>query len=361
MKSMFFKKVPLLIASAAATFCLFACSDDSNSTNDPVIPPLEQPTDSIANPPAPNDPASSSSELTCDALIPECGWDPIDSLVPFDPPAPSEPPAASVCPSGETPVPAVYPMDDFTDIGDVYKNIQCNEKVIFVLRHAERDADTGLESHLTMDGVEAALKAGQKIAGEGEFKFIHSGFLRTYQTAYYISIGRGQYQPSPAFADSVANWTVETEFGKFVAPADFAQDTIKELADGWYLKDKDLRDQYKERDSIGNVNLMLVKWIYEGMYQDVFYDLEERSKEILGYLVKDYSEMPKFSLAASHDQLLMPLVSWATDKKINLIFRDPNKTGIRWLTFLAGLAIIINDKNEVRYVPVRGMDSGYGR
>lgn len=376
MKNKLFSKAPILLAAlaTATTLSLTACGDDSGS-NTPSAPVPTVSSSSVAGNP---------SGITCEALTTECysaeqlcamgqaqhcaAATSSNSQIPEssasqENSSAGNTPAETGCAAGETPTPVAFPQDTWNDIGDVYKNIQCNEKVIFIVRHAERDAQTSKESPLTIDGVEAAIAAGQKLAGPGEFKFVNSGFLRTFQTVYYMAIGRGQYQAPAGFADSLAAFTVVTDLEDgFVVPTDFPTDTITQITDGWFLKDKELRETYKVRDSINNVNEMYSKWIYEGMYEDVYYNLEERCTEVINnYLVKDYSVMPKYTLMGSHDQFLMPLTSWATNKAINLIFRDYELKEWRWVGFLSGLAIIINDKNEIRYAPIKGMEQGYGR
>lgn len=367
MKTMLFKKAPILAATlvTAAALSLTACGDDSSSGTPATPTPdpgQQQPSDPTVNP--------GNSDEHCEALTPECGYSPSELCSmgqlqycegPTYPPIPPTT-ADAGCAAGEVPVPVVFPQDSWNDIGDVYKNIQCNEKVVFIVRHAERDPSTSKDSPLTLEGIEAALAAGQKLAGPGEFKFVNSGFLRTYQTVYYMAIGRGQYQVDAAFQDSLVNNALLPDPEFFQVRADFPVDTITQITDGWFLKDKDLREEYKVRDSISNVNEMYSKWIYEGKYEDVYYNLDERCNDVIkNYLIKDYSAMPKYTLMGSHDQFLMPLTSWATNKAINLIFRDYELKEWRWVGFLSGLAIIINDKNEIRYAPIKGMDNGYGR
>ena len=366
MKRALFKKVNLLSAFAvAATLNFTACGDDSSS--DAPAAPTTDPTLQQSSSSADNIGSSSSDEQRCEALALECGYTPeqLCSLgeVKYCPATEPTKPTEEGCAEGQTPSPVQFPQDSWTDIGEVYKNIQCNEKVVFIVRHAERDASTSNESPLTLDGVEAAVAAGAKLAGPGEFKFVNSGFLRTFQTVYYMAIGRGQYAAPAGFMDSLAAWKVVTDLDEgFVPDPKFPVDTISQITDGWFLKDKTLREQYKVRDSINNVNEMYSKWIYEGLYEDVYYNLEDRCTEVITkYLVKEYSELPKYTLMGSHDQFLMPLTSWATNKAINLIFRDEVLKEWRWVGFLSGLAIIVNDKNEIRYAPIKGMEQGYGR
>lgn len=344
----------LATAAALSAVSFTACSSDSSSSpatpeispTDPTqtTDPAQTPTDPTQNPtdpavqqnpadtssavtPQPTDPADTTATPTDTATQP-----PVDTSV-------TQPVTSDPC-EGILPQPIAFPMNEFTDVGEVYRNIQCNEKVVFLVRHGEREAGIGSESPLTEDGALEAQEMGAKLVGPTEFKFIHSGFVRTYQTALNIAIGRGQSQMLPD--SSVVN---------------FAADTIKQLADGWYMKDKELRDTVMKRDSIKNVNVIYAAWVYEGQYADVFYDLEERSNELLNtYVIKDYAEMPKYTVIASHDQVLMPLTVFATQKQIDLKLHEP--TSRKWLSYLAGVAVIINDKNEVRYVPIKGGSSG---
>ena len=349
----FFMKKPFLLAALTAVAIFTACSE-SSSSNSPVEPTTIGTDSTQVNPQQPDQPAivpGDSVPATDPAIItepvvnPETGdttttvvTPPTDTTQPTDTSV-TQPVSSDPC-EGILPQPIAFPMNEFNDVGEVYKNIQCNEKVVFLVRHGEREAGIGSESPLTEDGAIEAQEMGAKLVGPTEFKFIHSGFVRTYQTALNIAIGRGQSQMLPD--SSVVN---------------FAADTIKQLADGWYMKDKDLRDTVMKRDSIKNVNVIYAAWVYDGTYADVFYDLEERSNELLNtYVIKDYAAMPKYTVIASHDQVLMPLTTWATQKQIDLKLHEP--TSRKWLSYLAGLAVIINDKNEVRYVPIKGGSSG---
>jgi broad specificity phosphatase PhoE len=212
-----------------------------------------------------------------------------------------------------------------------------------MIRHGERSRNySGKEAPLTDDGIEEAIAMGAKLTGPGEFKFIHTGFVRTYQTALYAAVGRGQAQ---VLEDGTA--------------VNFVADTVTQLTDGWFMKDKEKRDEYQAADStLKNVNVMYAAWAYDGLYSDVFYNLEERSQELLNtYVLKDVASLPKYTLIASHDQLLMPLLVYLTQKQIDLKLHSPTPPR-NWLTFLAGVAIIVNDKGELRYAPIKGGATG---
>lgn len=329
MKSRLFSSIVLATVTLATTLAVIACGSD--------------------------DPINSPNNDSC--LEAKCESVPISSsaMVPVVTSSEASVPASSA--SVEDPAtdcvatPVEYPLNDFVDVGEIYKNTQCNEKVVFILRHGKREGYTGSLSALQEDGFESAQEAGAKMAGPEKFKYIFSGMVRTYQTAAGIAMGRGEVSCTSDYLeaeDGIDHFAVD-------CPT-FQADTLTQLKDGWFLKDKEIRDAYVARDSINNVNTMYTAWVYDGKYEDAFYDLDERSKEFLALLVKDYKDMPKFTVVASHDQVLMPLTAWATQKQIDLKLHDP--TSRKWLNFLAGVAIIINDKNKVRYVAAKGMDSG---
>ncbi|MCF0221094.1 MAG: histidine phosphatase family protein [Fibrobacter sp.] len=323
----------LASAALAATLWLVACGDEKNPNT-----PEEQPCTECGALPE-----SSSTTFPANEISSSSVSEPVSS-------------DSSTPATGDescTPSPVTYPQEKFVDIGEVYKNIQCNEKVVFIVRHAQREASINSQSALTEDGYEAAVKAGNKMPGTEPFKYIFSGMVRTYQTAAGIAVGRGETACTTGYApdeDGAEHFAV-------ACTPQFNPDTLTQLKDGWYLKDKEIRDAYIAADTanyLKNSNVMITDWVYEGNYADAFYDLDARSKEFLALLVKDYKDMPKYTLAASHDQVLMPLTAWATDKKIDIKLHDPNSRN--WLNYLAGVAVIVNDKNEQRYVAIKGMD-----
>ena len=359
------KKFITAALTAFTVMALFsACSESSSSSSTPVSPISSENDSTKVNPQQPDQPVITPTDSTT-VTDPDVITDPVvdpgtgDSTVTIVTPEdtttqqqPENPDTATVtppepvvvaCAEGEVPTPVEFPQNEFTDIGDVYKNIQCNEKVVFMIRHGERSRNySGKEAPLTEDGIEEATAMGAKLIGPGDFKFIHTGFVRTYQTALYAAVGRGQAQ---VLEDGTA--------------VNFVADTVTQLTDGWFMKDKEKRDEYQAADStLKNVNVMYAAWAYEGLYSDVFYNLEERSQELLNtYVLKDVASLPKYTLIASHDQLLMPLLVYLTNKQIDLKLHNPTPPR-NWLTFLAGVAIIVNDKGELRYAPIKGGATG---
>ena len=71
----------------------------------------------------------------------------------------------------------------FTDIKDVYEGIKPNERVIFVLRHAERGDDTSKGGSLTDNGKAQSKAVGEKLTKfEEPFLLGGSEFKRAHQT-----------------------------------------------------------------------------------------------------------------------------------------------------------------------------------
>ena len=264
--------------------------------------------------------------------------------------ATSEPPASSAegAPLDpncvETPV-ATIAVDSIglADIADVFKTVRCNEKAVFVIRHGERDdAQTGKETPLTYwenepdsvkgqpsDGVRQAIAVGKKLVSADEFTYTHTKYLRTEQTCFYINQGRGQ--------------------------ATFPHDSSEIYSISWFKKDKERYNYYD--DSTKNVRLVISGWAYDNMYADAFYDLKEKSEEIVKtHIAPDYASMNKFRVICSHDDFILPLSVFASEGKVNYRFHDPESR--HWPYFLSGVAVIIDNKNQIRYVPFKGLGIG---
>ena len=261
-------------------------------------------------------------------------------------PPPSSSSVTSTDPSCvETPV-ATIAVDSLglADIADAFKSVRCNEKAVFVIRHGERDdADHTKLSPLTYwenekadsiagqptDGVRQAIAVGKKLISADEFTYTHTKYLRTEQTCFYINQGRGQ--------------------------ATFPHDSTEIYSISWFKKDSERYDFYK--DSTTNVRLVISGWAYDNLYADAFYDLKEKSEEIIKtHIAPDYASMNKFRVICSHDDFILPLSVFASNGKVNYRFHDPDSR--HWPYFLSGVAVIIDDKNQIRYVPFKGLGIG---
>ena len=56
----------------------------------------------------------------------------------------------------------------------------------------------------------------------------------------------------------------------------------------------------------------------------------------------------------SHDIFVMPLAVYGSQKKVALKYHEDYP----WINYIAGLAIIADEQNNLRYVPVKGAESG---
>ena len=244
----------------------------------------------------------------------------------------------------ETPV-ATIALDSIglADIADVFKSVRCNEKAVFIIRHGERDdAQTGRETPLTYwenepdtvngepaDGVRQARAVGQKLISAEEFVYSHTNYVRTEQTCFNINFGRGQ--------------------------ATFPHDTTTLYSISWYKKDKERYDFYD--DSTKNVRLVIAGWAYDNLYADAFYDLKEKSEEIVKKdIAPGYASMNKYRVICTHDDFVLPFSVFASNGTVNYRFHDPASR--HWPYFLTGVAVIIDNKDQIRYVPFRGLGIG---
>lgn len=208
---------------------------------------------------------------------------------------------------------------EFSDVADVYKSLGADESVVFILRHAERTNETGASGHLTDNGKAQAKSVGAKFSSAGKIYFAYSGYTRTLETCQGIASGAGQ-SASP--------------------------DVLDGLDGEWYVKSGE--------PSIEDVS----RWAYTGSPAGSFYDLEDRTKELVSnYVLANRSKLQKVNFYISHDRMVLPLAVYASQKKVDLRFFDTMGTR-NWINFLAGAAVIFDSAGKVRYVPVRGLDSG---
>ena len=221
---------------------------------------------------------------------------------------------------------------EFVDIQDVYESIKDDERVIFVIRHAERGDDTSKGGTLTDNGKKQSEELGARLTKFSEdFVLGASEFLRAHQTVESIAKGRGQ------------------SYDK--------RDTIPQLNDDWYAKNNEALE--KAKSECGGGWEVTSKYAYTGAYSTgdnaAYYNLAERSVELIeDVLLKKYPT-EKFVLLSSHDKVMVPLVAYCSNLQIELKKYD----GGKWINNLAGVAIIIDKKGNRRYVAVRGLKSGY--
>lgn len=219
--------------------------------------------------------------------------------------------------------------DGFTDLVEVYANLAADEKVVFIIRHSERTGETGAKGHLTDNGKKYAQDLGKRLAAVNKenFYFGYSGYTRTQETCENIALGYGQSK--------------------------YSLDVLAGLDGDWYMKDSVKFESYSNSDGGGWV--VCSKYAFLGAYPDVFYDLETRSEELLqNEILANLGRMGRVSFLVSHDYLVVPLLAYVTNGHANVRFYEKWK----WVNYMAGVAIIISPDGSVRYIPVKGLETG---
>ena len=220
----------------------------------------------------------------------------------------------------------------FATVADVYKSIAADEKAVFIIRHSEREDNVAIETELTANGVKMAQDLGATLKSDEEFSYITSGFVRTNETANNISKGRG-----------------EANLPKLI--------TNYDITGNWFLKiSADSLAQYATQLNMKGSSVELMgHWAYEGGYPDALYELTPRAEEFMQKVIlKNLSKWKRVSIMVSHDILVMPLAVFGSNKKVALKYHED----FHWINYIAGLAIIVDAQNNLRYIPVKGAESG---
>ena len=231
-------------------------------------------------------------------------------------------------------------VTDFVPIQTVVKNLAETEKLIVIIRHAQRGSDYSITGPLDSTGMAQAFELGESLQKDSlnrdstsddiEVYYGASQFVRAHQTNNHIAKGRGEL-------DTLA-------------------DTLAVLNDDWFVKDE---AAYKSaKDAHGGGWKVTSEWAYEGTYSDAFYNLEARSTELLdGYLIPAFENSGKqVGLFVSHDVVMVPLVVYASAKNIDLKYYE--STTDHWLNYLAGIAIVFKPDGTRVFYAVKGLESG---
>ena len=232
----------------------------------------------------------------------------------------------------ETSPEVILDKDGFATVADVYKSLAPDEKAVFIIRHSEREDDVALETELTANGIQMAQDLGATLKSEEEFSYVTSGFVRTNETANQISKGRG-----------------EATLPKLI--------TNYNITGNWFLKISadSLAKQATALGLKGSSIELMARWAYEGGYPETFYEMEPRAQEFMQTVIlKNLSRWKRVTIMVSHDIFVMPLAVFGSQKKVALKYHED----YHWINFIAGLAVIADAQNNLRYIPVKGADSG---
>lgn len=218
----------------------------------------------------------------------------------------------------------------FTPLVDVVNGLAADEKLVLVIRHAERNSDSAATDPLNENGMEQALELGRSLAGVDDFYCAASSSVRALQTCNLVAKGRGD-------ADTLA-------------------DSISLLGGYWFVKDSVAYAKAK-KDHGGSWKVES-KWAYENDYSDAFYEFAPRCTEwIEDVIMPSFEEAgSRVTLFVSHDLLLVPEVIYISSKNIDLRYYKSSSN--RWLNYLAGIAVVVRPDGTRKFYAVRGLDSG---
>ena len=234
--------------------------------------------------------------------------------------------------SESVPVEVTLDKDGFATVADVYRSLAPDEKVVFIIRHSEREDDVALETELTANGIQMAQDLGATLKSDEEFTYVTSGFVRTNETANHISKGRGE----AALPKLTTNY---------------------DITGNWFLKIS-ADSLAKHATSLGlsgsSVELM-ARWAYEGGYPEAFYELEPRAQEFMQTVIlKNLPKWKRITIMVSHDIFVMPLAVFGSQKRVALKYHED----YHWINYIAGVAVIVDVQNNLRYIPIKGAESG---
>ena len=214
---------------------------------------------------------------------------------------------------------------NFVRIEDLISDVKKQDKVVFLLRHAERrhitkdDAQFGANVLLTEEGRSQAFKLGSVFPTIGEASYFSSPVGRCKETAAYIAKGRG---------DTGSNSPVKLE--------------VMDALGNFFVKDF---ESYAESLK-NNFYQQLLDYIKNGEHP-AFLPLKETAEEFLNIMLEKSYDQWNFFL--SHDAWIVPCLSHFLNMEFSLN---------RWMNFLSGLAIIVSPSGSKIY-PVTGLKDGY--
>lgn len=227
---------------------------------------------------------------------------------------------------------------DFVQVKDFFKGILPDERVFFLVRHAERDhikptdADYGAHVGLTERGRAQALALGRCIPVDGDMVFYSSPVGRCIETARCIGKGHAAAagvalapdMPLVEPLDALGNFFVQ-DYDEFT----------KVLRAGFY----EGICEWLVNEVAGNPRKEI----------EAFCPLANRSEEMLAMMLEKGNA--RFNIFATHDAWSVPCLTH---------FCKMRFTPQRWMNFLTGMAVVTDaQKNVRRIVPVTGLETGW--
>jgi len=242
---------------------------------------------------------------------------------------------------------------EFHKMTDVIKCISPEEKVAYVIRHAERNkSSTGTEGRLNDNGRKQSMDLGKTLSNLGEIFFMHTKVYRTMETVQKIAEGKGQdfSEDKIPFSSTTASDHVQSQ----------------DLLDSYFIKEESQASACKGQHSWtwSAYSYFAYEENVSRECQNAFYDADERIKEFIQTYFT-YKEMHDITIAISHDQFLIPFIIAVSERtNIDLRFHKHENEESRydyWINYLTGVAIIVDADDHVITIPVTAMEDPYLR
>ena len=230
--------------------------------------------------------------------------------------------------------------DGFYDMGDVYKAVPKTSKIAFVIRHSKRQKNNlGTESTLTPIGITMAKTLGEKLVGDESFYYASTNFLRTRATCENIAAGRGE-------TAEVVTWDGINGGYFLTVPSDSLDALVsKKGGNPKFIAQYSYGVPFSYAATIG------------ATLSTYFYDLYPRGNQFVNeVIVANMPNWKRVSVLVSHDMLVEPLIVFVSNRTINLkAYESP----FRWVNYLSGIAVIVDETGAVTALPVRGDEVGW--
>ena len=242
---------------------------------------------------------------------------------------------------GSSATPGVLAPDEdgFYDIGDVYKLTPATSKIAFVIRHSKRQKSVGQNSQLTPIGVQMAQDLGAKLVSDESFYYASTNFVRTRETCTNIAIGRGEENVEVVTWDGI-------DGGYFLTVPSDTLDALVSSIGG----NQTFIAQYAYGKTFTNPH-------YGELLTSYFHDFFERGNQFINeVIVPNMPSWKRVSILVSHDMLVEPLIVYVSNRTIDLKIYEGNH---RWVNYLSGIAVIVDEAGAVTTLPVRGASVGW--
>lgn len=204
---------------------------------------------------------------------------------------------------------------DFNDGSDLYNGLKKDDRIMFIIRHAERSSDTSKEGKLTQNGENQTSMVGEKFrngqAAPGDCFYGATDYFRCKKTSYLIAQARGDENVKSI--DDIVN-------------------PISIISQNYFTP--------------------ITNWpAITRYYENNTAEVDKTANSVINELCK-MSSGKKFAWFTSHDFFTLIMTEWASDQAIS--FSSP-----RWINYLAGVAVIVHPDGQWEVYPVKNLDSGY--